>query len=96
MRIKFKAPDPRAGTIAQMDSSRGQFFIDNGSAVKVKDDDTEVVATEGARTEAPATGPKPSEGLTVAELKAALEAKGIAIPDGAKKPELADLLDGAQ
>jgi hypothetical protein len=91
MRIKFKAPDPRAGTIAQMDSSRGQFFIDNGSAVKVKDDDTEVVATE-----APAPGPKPSEGLTVAEIKAALETKGIAIPDGAKKPELADLLDGAQ
>ena len=96
MRIKFKAPDPRAGTIAQMDSSRGQFFIDNGSAVKVKDDDTEVVATEAGGPEAPVPGPKPSEGLTVAEIKAALEVKGIAIPDGAKKPELADLLDGAQ
>lgn len=45
-------------------------------------------------TETPA-GPKPSEGLTVTELKAALDAKGIPIPDGAKKPELADLLDGA-
>lgn len=51
MRIKFKAPDPRAGTIAQMDSSRGQFFIDNGSAVKVKDDDSD---DEPATTAAPA------------------------------------------
>jgi len=94
MRIKFKAPDPRAGTVAQMDSSRGQFFIDNGSAVKVNDDGTEAAA---AVSPAPATpGPKPSEGLKVDELKAALEAKGIPIPDGAKKQELADLLDGAQ
>ena len=91
MLIKFKKPDPRAGTVAKMDSSRGQVFIDSGSAVKLKDDGTEAVVTE-----APAPGPKPSEGLTVAEIKAALEAKGIAIPDGAKKPELADLLDGAQ
>jgi hypothetical protein len=37
MQIKFRAPDPRAGTIAQMDSSRGQFFIDSGAAVLVKD-----------------------------------------------------------
>lgn len=38
---------------------------------------------------------KPSAGLNVPELKAALEAKGIALPDGAKKAELAALLDGA-
>lgn len=37
---------------------------------------------------------KPSTGLNVPELKAALEAKGIAVPDGAKKPELSALLDG--
>jgi len=36
-----------------------------------------------------------AEGMTVAELKAALATKGIAIPDGAKKPELQTLLDGA-
>ncbi|RSZ28801.1 hypothetical protein EJO66_31130 [Variovorax beijingensis] len=75
-------------------SSRGQFFIDNGSAVKVNDDGSET-ATAVVPASAPA-GPKPSEGLKVDELKAALEAKGISIPDGAKKQELADLLDGAQ
>ena len=40
MKIKFRAPDPRAGTIAQMDSSRGQHFIDTGAAVLVKEDGT--------------------------------------------------------
>lgn len=142
MQIKFKAPDPRAGTTAQMDSSRGQHFIDTGSAVRVKDGDT------GAPSERP-SGPalfraeldaalaglpgenkdpdyvvramrshfgvlftdvdeakvrevvkapaaKPSDGLTVAELKEALEAKQIPIPDGARKQDLVDLLDGAK
>lgn len=32
MLIKFKKPDPRAGTVAQMDSSRGQQLIDAGAA----------------------------------------------------------------
>lgn len=32
---------------------------------------------------------------TVAELRAALEAKGIEVPDGAKKAELQALLDSA-
>ncbi len=36
---------------------------------------------------------KPSDGLNVEELRAALTAKGIAIPDGAKKPDLQALLD---
>lgn len=36
---------------------------------------------------------KPSDGLKVEELKEALTAKGISIPEGAKKPELAALLD---
>lgn len=38
---------------------------------------------------------KPSDGLNVDQLKAALTAKGIAIPEGAKKADLAALLDGA-
>ena len=42
MRIKFKAPDPRAGFVAQMDSSRGQQLVDAGSAVQVSDEDAEV------------------------------------------------------
>lgn len=36
---------------------------------------------------------KPSAGLKVDELKEALAAKGIEIPEGAKKDELAALLD---
>ena len=44
MRIKFKSPDPRAGTVAQMDSSRGQQLIDAGSAVQVKDDEITIVS----------------------------------------------------
>jgi len=39
---------------------------------------------------------KPSDGLNVEQLKEALTAKGITIPDGAKKPELAALLDAAE
>lgn len=94
MRIKFKAPDPRAGSVAQMDSSRGQFFIDSGSAVQVKEDGSDMaseVVIETAQSNA-----KPSEGLKVDALRAALEAKGIEIPDGAKKQDLADLLDGSE
>lgn len=45
--------------------------------------------------EAGSAGGKPSDGLKVDEIKAALEAKGIEIPEGAKKPELAKLLDEA-
>lgn len=37
MLIEFKKPDPRAGQVARMDSSRGQYFIDLGSAVLVKE-----------------------------------------------------------
>lgn len=37
MLIKFKAPDPRAGTVAQMDSGRGHYFIEGGFADAVKE-----------------------------------------------------------
>lgn len=39
---------------------------------------------------------KPSEGLTVVELKAALDKKGVAYPATGHKSELAALLDGAK
>lgn len=41
------------------------------------------------------TDAKPSEGLSTAQLKEALTAKGINIPEGAKKADLAALLDAA-
>ncbi|WP_312914480.1 hypothetical protein [Stenotrophomonas sp.] len=37
MLIKFKDPDPRAGTTVRMDSSRGQHFIDTGAADAVSE-----------------------------------------------------------
>lgn len=40
MRITFQKPDPRAGTTVQMDSSRGQHFINTGAAVAAKDGET--------------------------------------------------------
>lgn len=93
MLIKFKAPDPRAGTVAQMDSSRGQHFIDAGSADPMKEGAQGEEVTPPSGDEKPPV--KPSEGLKVEELRAALTAKGIEIPDGAKKAELAALLDAA-
>ena len=55
MRIKFKAPDPRAGTTAQMDSSRGQHFVDTGAASLVKDGEAPAeVPAETAKDEASA------------------------------------------
>ncbi|PZX32053.1 hypothetical protein C7416_102213 [Cupriavidus phytorum] len=35
MKIKFIGKDPRAGMVAQMDSSRGQELIDAGCAVQI-------------------------------------------------------------
>ncbi|HHA2913485.1 TPA: hypothetical protein ACOD97_000857 [Stenotrophomonas maltophilia] len=37
MLIKFKEPDPRAGTTVRMDSSRGKYFIDTGAAEAVSE-----------------------------------------------------------
>ena len=81
-----------------MASSGGRAFVDSGSGVKLKDDGSEDDAPAGTPTvpTLPAGGSKPSEGLKVDELKAALDAKGLKYPEGAKKQDLADLLDGAQ
>lgn len=70
-----------------------------GSIIETEDEDLIRVSTgEGWAAEDDGSAPqgKPSAGLKVDELKAALVAKGIAFPDGAKKDELAALLDGEQ
>ena len=70
-----------------------------GAEVATEDDDLIRVATSEGWAEAMDTQggelapAKPSAGLKVDELKAALAAKGIDIPEGAKKDELAALLD---
>ncbi|MFV0673659.1 HeH/LEM domain-containing protein [Variovorax sp. tm] len=96
MKIRFNDSDPRAGMVVTMDSSRGRYFVEIGAAVEVKEGAPAPEAPQAPTAPAPETSGKPSDGLKVDELKAALEAKGIKYPDGAKKQDLADLLDGAQ
>lgn len=55
MLIKFKAPDPRAGTTARMDSSRGQQLVDAGAADQVDE------ATAGQADAAAASPPAPAK-----------------------------------
>ncbi len=64
MLIKFVKPDPRAGTVARMDSSRGQQLIDAGAAVLTTEDAaaTPAAPAQGAAQNAPAKAarqPKP-------------------------------------
>lgn len=66
MLIKFKAPDPRAGTTARMDSSRGQQLVDSGAADKVDETTSgqaDAVASEPAPTK-PAAKRAPRKAAT--------------------------------
>ena len=70
-----------------------------GSIIDTEDEDLiRVSKAEGWADEDDGKAPhgKASAGLKVDDLRAALAAKGIAIPEGAKKEELAALLDGEQ
>lgn len=137
MLIKFKKPDPRAGTVAQMDSSLAQHFVNLGYADHHKDgappvsvmpphrealdralaelpggntdpeyvvramrshfgdvftDDDEVKVRDVVK----AKSGKPSDGLKVDDIKAALAEKGVTIPEGVTlKADLAALLDAS-
>lgn len=96
------------GTILRTSSAFAKHLVDEAGAAKyVKKDAKPAADADGTGTgtgaDAGAGGAgagggataKPSDGLKVEELKAALEAKGIAIPDGVtKKADLAALLDG--
>lgn len=66
--------------------------------VVVADEDAEFAANEaGYGVDAEKKPSKPSDGLTVAEIKAALEELKIDIPDGVTlKADLAELLDAAK
>lgn len=70
MRIKFKAPDPRAGTVAQMDSHRGQQLIDCGAAVAVKEGADDSVETT-AESPTPVTTTPPKAAKKAAKKSAA-------------------------
>jgi hypothetical protein len=71
MRIKFKAPDPRAGLVAQMDSSRGQQLIDAGSAVQVRDEEPEVEVEAEAEQSQVSESPEAAEAAPAAKPRAA-------------------------
>lgn len=59
MRIKFIAPDPRAGSVAQMDSSRGQALVNSGSAEQIKDDQSEDAKQEDVKESVAAVATAP-------------------------------------
>ena len=58
MLIKFKEGDPRAGSIAKMDSSRGEYLVRSGAAElvseRVETPKAEEPASEPAEAPAPA------------------------------------------
>lgn len=71
MLIKFKEPDPRAGMVARMDSSRGRQLIDAGAADQVSESVVQEQPAEaeqpkaagaGAADQVPAAAPKPARG----------------------------------
>lgn len=61
MKIKFIKPDPRSGSEAEMDSSRGQQLIEAGSAVQVSERADAKVSDE-ASTEVKAVADKHAKG----------------------------------
>lgn len=76
MRIKFKAPDPRAGLIAQMDSHRGQQLIDAGAAVRVKEDGSDIAAAPAPVVSTPEPPTAPSPPPTSAPAPVAVKSSG--------------------
>ena len=60
MLIKFIKPDPRAGSIAQMDSRRGQQFIEEGAA-EAFSDAAKKPAPSADQVEAKAEASKPAK-----------------------------------
>lgn len=80
--------NPAGGYALANDADEHKSLSDSGYEPKIA-----VAATAAVSTDTPVA---PSAGLSVAQLKDALDAKGIEIPEGAKKPDLAALLDAAE
>lgn len=81
----------RAGELVEVDEAVAKNLLYRGKAVTPE---SREAPTETTQTEAGGSDDKkPSDGLNVAQLKEALTAKGVAIPENAKKADLAALLD---
>jgi hypothetical protein len=93
MLIKFKEPDPRAGMTARMDSSRGQYFIDNGSADRVPEN-TEVAKAAPAPAQAPALSPSQDQKQEQEKPARDLAALATTFVEGTV-PEVTGRIDGA-
>lgn len=63
MLIKFNDSDPRAGTVAKMDSSRGEQLVKSGAAVLVKEgvETPNAEAASEAQVSVPAPAAKPAK-----------------------------------
>lgn len=83
------------GDVARVSDALAEHLVNEAGVAKFADAQPAAAAAEPP-AEAKPDG-KPSDGLKVDEIKAALAAKGIAIPEGVTlKADLAALLDGAQ
>lgn len=83
MRIKFKAPDPRAGTIAQMDSHRGRELVESGAADEVREDGGPVATARGSAPDPTEAAGTPSSASPAAPASPRTTAKPSA--GGARK-----------
>lgn len=86
----------RAGAIVEVDEPTAKNLLHRGKAVPASNEDAPPAGDgqpDGGQGQKDA--PKASAGLNVQQLKDALQAKGIDAPEGAKKAELAALLDAA-
>lgn len=83
----------RAGEIVEVDEPTAKNLLHRGKAVPASNEDAPPAGD--SQPEAEKDAPKASAGLNAQQLKDALQAKGIEAPGGAKKAELAALLDAA-
>jgi hypothetical protein len=80
MRIKFKAPDPRAGTVAQMDSIRGRELVEAGAADEVREDGSPKAEPLANPSEAAGTASSASPVARVSKQTTAKPSAGGAKP----------------
>lgn len=91
------APNVPAPTEGELQTLVASAVADEQAASSVSSAPAAPAAPAGAASEEDAPSAKPSDGLTVPQIKEALAAKQIAIPDGMTlKADLAALLDAAE